>query len=65
MNTSKQTPQQRYDEKQKGRPRIAPLFTTQDVIDKLDTLAAVHGSRKAVIELAICKLFAESACINK
>ena len=65
MNTSKQTPQQRYDEKRKGQPRIAPIFTTQDVIEKLDALAEAHGSRKAVIELAICKLFTESACTNK
>jgi len=61
---TKQTPQQRYDEKQKGRPRIAPLFTSQDVIDKLDALAEIHGSRKAVIEEAIANLFAESTCVT-
>ena len=65
MNTSKQTPQQRYDEKRKGQPRIAPIFTSQDVIEKLDALAATHGSRKAAIELAIAKLFEKCACVNR
>lgn len=64
MNTSKQTPQQRYDEKQKGRPRIAPMFTSQDMIEKLDALAVIHGSRKAAIETAINKLFESNACTN-
>ena len=53
----KQTPQQRQNIKRAGDPRLPTVYTTADIMQKLDYLAGIHGSKKAAIEAAICELF--------
>ena len=53
----KQTPQQRQNIKRAGDPRLPTVYTTAEVLQKLDYLAGIHGSKKAAIEAAICELF--------
>lgn len=53
----KQTPQQRQNIKRSGDPRLPTVYTTADILQKLDYLAGIHGSKKAAIEVAICELF--------
>ena len=53
----KQTPQQRQNIKRSGDPRLPTVYTTAEILQKLDYLAGIHGSKKAAIEAAICELF--------
>ena len=46
-----------YYEKRRNTPRLPIVYTTTDILQKLDYLAGVHGSKKAAIEAAICELF--------
>lgn len=52
----KQTPQQRQNIKRAGDPRLPTVYTTAEILQKLDYLAGIHGSKKAAIEAAICEL---------
>jgi len=53
----KQTPQQRQNIKRASDPRLPTVYTTAEILQKLDYLAGIHGSKKAAIEAAICELF--------
>ena len=53
----KQTPQQRQNIKRASEPRLPTVYTTAEILQKLDYLAGIHGSKKAAIEAAICELF--------
>jgi len=53
----KQTPQQRQNIKRASDPRLPTVYTTAEILQKLDHLAGIHGSKKAAIEAAICELF--------
>ena len=53
----KQTPQQRQNINRSGDPRLPTVYTTAEIMQKLDYLAGIHGSKKAAIEAAICELF--------
>ena len=44
-------------EKRRNTPRLPIVYTTPDILRKLDYLAGIHGSKKAAIEAAICELF--------
>lgn len=44
-------------EKRRNTPRLPIVYTTADILQKLDYLAEKHGSKKAAIEAAICELF--------
>ena len=46
-----------YYEKRRNTPRLPIVYTTQDVLQKLDYLAEKYGSKKAVIEAAISALY--------
>lgn len=46
-----------YYEKRRNKPRLPIVYTTADILQKLDYLAGIHGSKKAAIEAAICELF--------
>ena len=50
-------PQQRQNIKRAGDPRLPTVYTTAEILQKLDYLAGIHGSKKAAIEAAICELF--------
>ena len=40
-----------YYEKRRNTPRLPIVYTTADILQKLDYLAGVHGSKKAAIEI--------------
>ena len=42
-----------YYEKRRNTPRLPIVYTTADILQKLDYLAGIHGSKKAAIEAAI------------
>lgn len=44
-------------EKRRNTPRLPIVYTTQDILQKLDYLAEKYGSKKAAIEAAICALY--------
>jgi len=44
-------------EKRRNTPRLPIVYTTAEILQKLDYLAGIHGSKKAAIEAAICELF--------
>ena len=44
-------------EKRRNTPRLPIVYTTAEIITKLDYLAEKHGSKKAAIEAAICALY--------
>ena len=46
-----------YYENRRNKPRLPIVYTTQDVLQKLDHLAEKYGSKKAAIEAAICALY--------
>lgn len=46
-----------YYENRRNKPRLPIVYTTADIMQKLDYLAEKYGSKKAVIEAAICELF--------
>ena len=47
---------QKSYEKRRNTPRLPIVYTTPDIIAKLDYLAEKYGSKKAAIEAAICAL---------
>ena len=47
-----------YYENRRNKPRLPIVYTTQDILQKLDYLAGIHGSKKAAIEAAIIILHA-------
>jgi len=47
----------RQYEKRRNTPRLPIVYTTSEILQKLDYLAGIHGSKKAAIEAAICELF--------
>jgi len=53
----KQTPQQRQNIKRASDPRLPTVYTTAEILQKLDYLAEKYGSKKTAIEAAICELF--------
>ena len=44
-------------EKRRNTPRLPTVYTTVDIITKLDYLTEKYGSKKAAIEAAICALY--------
>ena len=44
-------------EKRRNKPRLAIVYTTLDIITKLDYLAEKYGSKKAAIEAAISAFY--------
>jgi len=46
-----------YYEKRRNTPRLPIVYTTEEILQKLDYLAGIYGSKKAAIEAAICELF--------
>ena len=48
---------QKQNMKRRNTPRLPIVYTTSDILKKLDYLAGIHGSKKAAIEAAICELF--------
>lgn len=46
-----------YYENRRNTPRLPIVYTTPDIVVKLDHLAEKYGSKKAAIEAAICELF--------
>ena len=46
-----------YYENRRNKPRLPIVYTTTDIITKLDYLAEKYGSKKAAIEAAICALY--------
>ena len=47
-----------YYEKRRNTPRLPIVYTTPDILQKLDYLAEKYGSKKAAIEAAIIILHA-------
>ena len=51
------TPQQRANQRQNAKrrelPRLSSMFLSKEALDKLERLAAKHGSKKAAIEYLI------------
>lgn len=46
-----------YYENRRNTPRLPIVYTTSEILQKLDYLAGIHGSKKAAIEEAICELY--------
>ena len=46
-----------YYEKRRNTPRLPIVYTTPEMLQKLDYLAEKYGSKKAAIEMAICTLY--------
>ena len=46
-----------YYEKRRNTPRLPIVYTTAEIMQKLDYLAGIHGSKKAAIEAAISALY--------
>ena len=44
-------------EKRRNTPRLPIVYTTAEILQKLDHLAGIHGSKKAAIEAAISALY--------
>ena len=50
---TKQTPQQRQNEKRRELPRLSPMFLSSQAMARLDELVQVHGSKKAALEFLL------------
>ena len=48
---------QKQNLKRRNTPRLPIVYTTKDVLQKLDYLTEKYGSKKAAIEEAICALY--------
>ena len=48
---------QKQNLKRRNTPRLPIVYTTAEILQKLDYLAGIHGSKKAAIEAAICALY--------
>ena len=46
-----------YYEKRRKTPRLPIVYTTPEILQKLDYLAEKYGSKKAAIEMAIGALY--------
>ena len=46
-----------YYEKRRNTPRLPIVYTTPEILQKLNYLAEKYGSKKAAIEAAISELF--------
>ena len=46
-----------YYEKRRNTPRLPIVYTTPEMLQKLDYLAEKYGSKKAAIEMAIVALY--------
>ena len=46
-----------YYEKRRNTPRLPIVYTTPEMLQKLDHLAEKYGSKKAAIEAAISALY--------
>ena len=46
-----------YYEKRRNTPRLPIVYTTHEIMQKLDYLAEKYGSKKAAIEAAIVALY--------
>ena len=46
-----------YYEKRRNTPRLPIVYTTTEIMQKLEYLSEKHGSKKAAIEAAINELF--------
>ena len=44
-------------EKRRNTPRLPIVYTTHEIMQKLDYLAEKYGSKKVAIEAAICALY--------
>ena len=61
---TKQTPQQRQNEKRRELPRLSPMYLSALAMARLDELAQVHGSKKAALEFLLLNSD-KIACTNK
>ena len=50
---TKQTPQQRQNEKRRALPRLSPMYLSALAMARLEELAQVHGSKKAALEFLL------------
>ena len=50
-----------YYEKRRKTPRLPIVYTTPEMLQKLDYLAEKYGSKKAAIEAAISALYYDYA----
>ena len=48
---------QKQNLKRRNAPRLPIVYTTAEILQKLDHLAGIHGSKKAAIEAAISALY--------
>ena len=48
---------QKQNLKRRNTPRLPIVYTTAEILQKLDYLAGIHGSKKAAIEAAISALY--------
>ena len=48
-----------YYESRRNKPRLPIVYTTPEILQKLDYLAEKYGSKKAAIEMAISALYCE------
>ena len=46
-----------YYEKRRNTPRLPIVYTTPEILQKLDYLTEKYGSKKAAIEMAISVLY--------
>ena len=46
-----------YYEKRRNTPRLPIVYTTAEILQKLDYLAGIYGSKKTAIEADICALY--------
>ena len=46
-----------YYEKRRNTPRLPIVYTTPEILQKLDYLAEKYGSKKTAIEMAIGALY--------
>ena len=46
-----------YYEKRRNTPRLPIVYTTPEMLQKLDYLAEKYGSKKAAIEAAVSALY--------
>ena len=57
QKTQQQRATARHNEKRRKTPRLPIVYTTADIMQKLDYLAEKYGSKKAAIEAAICEFY--------
>ena len=55
--TTQQRATERQNEKRRNDPRLPIVYTTPEILQKLNYLAEKYGSKKAAIEMAISALY--------